>query len=76
MTTEHKPTSVPPCDSECGEGIREFLREHGLDGHVTHIPPLVDSGYYDLNMTCPHGVTWHTEPTSEQIAEFVGRGDL
>lgn len=65
---------VPDCDAECGEFVRRRLREMGLDAHVTHVAPLVSSPYEDLAMTCLHGVTWHTAPTSEQIAEFVEKG--
>ena len=59
---------------ECGGYVRQRLRERGLDAHVTHIPPLFPTLYEDLAMTCPHGVTWHTAPTSEQIAAFVKDG--
>lgn len=74
MTDAALTAALPPCDGECGEMVRRDLRKAGLDAHVTHIAPLIASPYEDLNMTCPHGVTWHTAPTSEQIAEFVRDG--
>lgn len=74
MSPASNTPSVPGCDAECGELVRRRLREMGLDAHVTHVAPLIPSDYEDLAMTCPHGVTWHTEPTGEQIAEFVEKG--
>lgn len=65
---------TPPCDAECGALLRRKLAALGLDAHVTHVPPILPPVYEDLDMTCPHGVRWHTAPTSEQIAKFVRDG--
>lgn len=45
-----------------------------VEAHITHVPPIVPSGYLPLAMRCPHGVLWHMEPTSEQIAEWARDG--
>ena len=42
--------------------------------HITHLAPLIPPLYKDLRMICPHGVVWHMQPTSEQIAEWVRDG--
>jgi len=74
-------SAVPECASECGAVARRLYadacRRAGLpvpDTHVTHAPLLVPPLYEDLNMRCPHGVLWHMQPTSEQIAEWVRDG--
>jgi hypothetical protein len=41
---------------------------------VTAIPPIVPSPYEPLNLTCPHGVAYYAEPTSEQIAQWAADG--
>ena len=73
--------SRPPCADECEGVLRKMYDEAcaraGVpvpDYHVSHLTPLVQTEYLDLGMTCPHGVTWHMEPTSEQIAEWVRDG--
>lgn len=73
--------SVPPCESECHEVFLDSWREtcamagvEEIEAHVTHVPPLVSSGYDLLAMRCPHGVLWYAEPTSEQIAKWAKAG--
>lgn len=66
--------ALPECDSECGELLRRQFGEEGIDAHVTHVPPLFQSPYENLNMRCPHGVLWYTTPTSEQIVKFLEDG--
>lgn len=72
---------APPCAEECGAVLRDIYAKacaHAgiplIDAHITHVPPLIDTGYEPLAMRCPHGVMWHAEPTSEQIAEWVRGG--
>jgi hypothetical protein len=73
--------TAPPCADEC----KDVLRKHWAkvcaklgvpvpEAHITHVPPLIDTGYEPLAIRCPHGVMWHAEPTSEQIAEWVRDG--
>lgn len=77
MTPEH----APPCADECIAVLREQLAlacsATGVpvpDAHITHVPPLVPPMYEPLGMRCPHGVLWHMEPTSEQIAQWAKDG--
>lgn len=64
----------PPCAEECATVVRDGLAERGIEAHVTWVPPLIPSDYESLDMRCPHGVLWFTEPTSEQIARWVEKG--
>lgn len=73
--------SVPPCATECREVLLDTWRQacaqsgvEEIEAHVTHVPPLIASGYEPLAMRCPHGVLWHMEPTSEQIAKWAEAG--
>jgi hypothetical protein len=74
-------SSEPTCASECKTVIREEFAEvcriHGVpvpDCHITHVPPLGEPLYLDLRMRCPHGVVWHMQPTSEQMADWAREG--
>lgn len=42
-----------------------------LDVTITTTPPMVRGPYTIDGFTCPHGVTFWIEPTSEQIAEWA-----
>lgn len=75
-TPASEPVRNPSCDAECGALIRAHFAEWGVDAVVTAVAPLVASPYDDLNMTCPHGVTWHTEPTGDQRATWAREGVL
>ena len=73
--------SEPACAAECEAVVRELYadacRRAGVpvpETHITHVAPLVEPLYEDMNMRCPHGVLWHMQPTSEQIAEWVKDG--
>jgi hypothetical protein len=78
---DHAAAPRPDCANECEAVLREMYAAECAklgfpvpDYHVSHLPPLVESGYVDLQMVCPHGVTWHMEPTSDQIAEWARDG--
>lgn len=62
------------CDPECGQLLRDHFAAAGMDVVVSTLPRLVPSPYEDLAMTCPHGVTWHTEPTTDQQAQWAREG--
>lgn len=66
--------SAPACEKECGAFVRKAIADLGADAIVSHLPPLIPSGYAQLEMRCPHGVLWYTEPTSEQIAQWAKDG--
>jgi len=62
--------------SECAEFIRNTMARIGAESGrnceivISSAPPIVESPYGANGYTCPHGVTWWIEPTSEQIAEW------
>jgi hypothetical protein len=60
--------------SSCRDTLEASFRARGIDAHVTAIPPIVPSAYEPLNLTCPHGVAYYAEPTSEQIARWAADG--
>ena len=61
----------PECASECRELLLDGFRRHGIEAHITHVPPLIPSDFESLNMRCPHGVMWYTEPTGEQREQWA-----
>lgn len=73
MTT-HSTTHTPTCS--CGDTIRARQRELGIDATVSHLPPLVPTPYQPYIATCPHGVPWYSEPTSEQRMTWARDGVL
>lgn len=64
-------STLPPCDSECGNELRAMYATRGIDATVSHLKPLIATPFESIGMTCPHGVTWHSEPTSEQRAAWT-----
>ena len=61
-----------------GAGCRQLLvrlfAERGIEASVSQRQPLVPSPYPDLGLSCPHGVRWYAEPTSEQRAAWARDG--
>jgi len=66
--------TAPACAAECGAYVRDQYAERGIEVTVSHLPPIVESGYEHLNLECPHRVLWHAEPTSDQIAAWARGG--
>lgn len=71
----------PACANECIAVLRRewaiACREQGVEVaevHITHVAPLVEPLYEDLQMACPHGVVWHMQPTNEQVAQWAEDG--
>lgn len=62
----------PTC--ECRKTIKDGLLKKGVEAHVTHVPPIVKTPYEAYFLTCPHGVAWYAQPTSEQIAAWTEAG--
>lgn len=58
----------------CGDLLRAYYVEAGVDAHVTTTPPIVPPLYEPLDMRCPHGVLWYAEPTGDQIAKWAKEG--
>lgn len=65
--------------SVCAEFLRTTMAE-GFPDHpgceitVSTARPLIVGPYGVNGYTCPHGVTYWIEPTSEQIADWAVRG--
>lgn len=73
--------STPPCAEECIKVLRGewalACQRAGVpvaEAHITHVPPIIPTPYADLLLRCPHGVLWHMQPTSEQIAAWAAEG--
>lgn len=60
-------SSNPGC---CTHILLGHAARHGLDIHVSTLPPVVRGRYTQPPLECPHGVTYWFEPTGEQIAEW------
>lgn len=78
----------PPCPTtalgrtECAQFIADTMAAiaakdgEGCEITVSTAPPLIAGPYGTNGYTCPHGVTYWIEPTSEQIAEWNAKGTL
>lgn len=59
---------------------RQFLIDHmaaqGIEVNASPWRPGMEmpGTYEPLNMRCPHGVKWHMEPTTDQIAAWTRDG--
>lgn len=60
--------------STCREFLREQWAGKGIEVHVAAVPPIVAPPYEEAPFTCPHGVTYWVEPTSEQFAQWMKEG--
>jgi hypothetical protein len=60
----------------CAQTLIDLAAADGTDVHVSTLPPLVASPYGNHRFTCPHGVAYWSEPSSEQIAAWVKDGVL
>jgi NAD-dependent dihydropyrimidine dehydrogenase PreA subunit len=63
-------------DHDCAEQLRQSMRDLGEDATVSTERPVVATPYTYVDgricaFTCPHGVTFYLEPTSEQIAQWA-----
>ncbi len=57
----------------CGEELRDLARALGvaIDVSTTPYPP---GAYTRAPMRCPHGQTWHCQPTVEQVLTWSTTG--
>lgn len=55
----------------CAQQLIDESAKHGLEIHVSTLPPLVRGPYETAGFICPHGVEYWIEPTGEQIARWV-----
>ena len=63
-----------PEHATCAQYVKDGLAKLGADVTVSELPPIVGTPYEDLGLTCPHGVRFYAEPTSEQIAQWAADG--
>ena len=60
------------------DGCRAFLKAQfagmGCDITVSTARPVVPSPYGEEDWRCPHGTTFWTEPTSEQMLAWAEAG--
>lgn len=66
--------SAPVEHGGCRDFVVGMYAERGIEVHVAALPPIVPSPYEEASFTCPHGVTYWAEPTSEQVAQWVKDG--
>lgn len=59
---------------QCRQRLYDIAAERGLDVVVSTAPPLVAGPYEAEGLRCPHGTTYWTQPTGEQIAQWVRDG--
>jgi hypothetical protein len=57
--------------STCADVLREVMASMGVDIVASTAPPIVSTPYVTDPFSCPHGVLFWIEPTSEQIAQWV-----
>jgi hypothetical protein len=58
----------------CARTLRHLYADRQIEATVTDAPPIVDSGYEQPGLRCPHGVLWYAEPTREQILAWQRDG--
>ncbi len=66
------PEPVP--HSACRGKLQAAADNFGVDVVISTAPPLVDGPYRAEGLTCPHGTTYYTQPTGEQIAQWARDG--
>jgi len=65
---------TPENHADCANHLRHSMAKLGCEVTVSTLEPLVRNAYGPEHMTCPHGVTFWYEPTSEQIAQWARDG--
>ena len=65
--------AYPDCWDECTGIVKDVMSSKGADVTVSTAPPLITNAYTvpGSAITCPHGVDYYMEPTSEQIAQWA-----
>lgn len=73
MTCPRDSLGRPVCRTFIYEQFRALDKLTGdtIDVVISTAPPLVESPYGAAGYTCPHGITYWAEPTSEQIAVWA-----
>lgn len=68
------PDLPDPTRDECGEELRLRAAAAGAEVTVSTAAPLVETQWTKPPSTCPHGITYWLEPTSDQIARWARDG--
>lgn len=60
----------------CDEELVALWAERGIEVHARPCPPVyVDTAAFPaFIITCPHGITWLSEPTGEQKMQWTKDG--
>jgi len=58
----------------CRAVLRDGMAEMGTEVTVSTAAPLTPSPYEYNPMTCPHGVTFYMQPTTEQVLAWHEAG--
>jgi hypothetical protein len=66
--------SEQTCRDECSAVLRGILAERGVEVTASTAPPIIQNEYTVDPYSCPHGVLFWLEPTSEQIARWAEAG--
>jgi len=59
---------------ECETLLRSKWAAVGTEVTISTAPPIIITPYTQDGLTCPHGITYWMEPTSEQIAQWARDG--
>jgi len=58
----------------CWQTLKSMMDDKGIEIIVSAQAPLMAGPYTTDPFTCPHGISYWIEPTSEQIAQWVRDG--
>jgi hypothetical protein len=64
---------TPTCADECRKELVATLARLGTEITASHLKPLVIHQFVQA-ITCPHGVVWWYEPTSDERAAWIREG--
>ena len=63
-----------PPHNQCRRQLTDDAASRGIEIVASTAPPLVEGPYVVGVFTCPHGTTFYTQPTGEQIARWARDG--
>lgn len=64
-------------DCGCRELLIHMFADLGIEVAASPWQPWMQpTPWEELSMSCPHGIRWHAEPTSDQQAAWVRDGAL
>ena len=60
--------------TKCPDALRQGMADMGIEIIVSTAHPLIRTPYTIDPYTCPHGIDYWIEPTSEQRAQWARDG--